>query len=375
MKPARWLVAASFAVALSLSGCARPEDGPAPTVAALLTSAPTALPAVALHTATPVPTVLLPTATPEPSPTPGPSLKQMSTGGCCTQPFWSPDGQSIWFVDRPPDLPGGIWALDPAAPLNATFVTDRLGIYSPDGSLVAYRSGDSTLIERVADGDTWDVPAYGRAIAFSPDGQRIAWQIASGTENFDRRLVQVWVSDVNGDNARQVAQLVGGGLTGWLADSRRLLITQRTPGLPPALGIFDPDANTFTGLASGDFLRGVNLSPDGRWLAYTQQFSGDPERDGIWIQSLEGGEPTRVSVFGSYRWQPDGGLIVIPLELHAPAQRVVRVEATTGEVKALTDPAVTPLQILDGDWTLSPDGRRLVYVNVADRNIWLLELH
>jgi hypothetical protein len=40
----------------------------------------------------------------------------------------------------------------------------------------------------------------------------------------------------------------------------------------------------------------------------------------------------------------------------------------------LTDPMATPLQILDGDWSLSPDGNQLVYVNAVDRNIWLLEL-
>lgn len=371
---ARWILAA-MAPALLLSACARDEASTAPTMAALLTAPPTTSAATMADTSTAVPTLVAPTATPEPSPTPGPTLRQMSTGGCCTQPFWSPDGKAIWFVDRPPDLPGGIWAIDPTAPLNATFVTDRLGLSSPDGSLIAYRSGDSTVIERLADGATWDVPANGRAVVFSPDGQKIAWQITSSTENFDRRLVQVWVSDVSGDNARQVAQLIGGGLSGWFSDSTRLLVTRREAlGATPAVGILDPATEAFTPLASGDFVRGTSLSPDGHWLVYTQQFSGDATRDGIWIQPVEGGDPLKVSVFGSYRWGADGALIVIPLELNAPAQRVLRVDAATGEVSALTDPAVTPLRILDGDWTLSPDGRRLAYVNVADRNIWLLEL-
>ena len=371
---AHWIIS-SVAFGVIVSACARPVGGASPTVAALLTAPPTTLPTPVSNTPTTVPTALLPTATPEPGPTPGPTLIQMTTGGCCTQPFWSPDGRSIWFIDRPPNLPGGIWAIDPAAPLNATFVTERLGLLSPDGSLIAYRSGESTVIERLADGEVWDVPAYGRAVAFSPDSQKIAWQIASSTENFDRRAVQVWVADVSGANAVQVAQLTGGGLSGWLMDSARLLVTRRESlGATPAVGILDPATEAFTPLATGDFVRAVSLSPDGRWLVYTQQFSGDAQRDGVWIQSLDGGEPLKVPVFGSYRWGADGGLIVIPLELNTPAQRVLRVDAKTGEVQALTDPAVTPLQILDGDWTLSPDGRRLAYVNAADRNIWLLEL-
>jgi Tol biopolymer transport system component len=35
---------------------------------------------------------------------------------------------------------------------------------------------------------------------------------------------------------------------------------------------------------------------------------------------------------------------------------------------------MTPLNILNGDWRVSPDGRYVVFVNSADRNLWLLEL-
>ncbi len=364
---------------LALAAC-----GPAPTVSTPTSAALIAAPTLAnTQAVTPVsqgePGVSATPApipdTPSPSPTPGPVLRQMTTGGCCTQPFWSPDGTAIWFIDKPPDLPSGVWAVDPAAPLTAKLVTERVGVLSPDGIWIAYPDGDATLIERLSTGEVWDVPAFGRAVQFSPDGQRLAWQVANGTENFDRRLVEVWVSALDGSNAQRVAQLFGGGLSGWLPDSRRLLITQRNaPGLPPSLGILDPETNTFQSLASGDFLRGVSLSPDGRWLAYTQQFSGDPERDGLWIQALEGGAPIKIDVFGAYRWRPDGRLVLIPLELEASAQRILIVDASTGDIEPLTDPALTPLHILDGDWSLAPDGERIAFVNRGDRNIWLLEL-
>lgn len=367
------LVAGTTALLLTAcAGSATPAS--APTAAALVT-----VPATGVAVTSPAPTApathtaVAPTLAP--SPTPGPSLRQLTTGGCCTQPFWSPDGSAVWFIDKPPDLPGGIWAVNPTAPLSATLVTERVGALSPDGALIAYPRGDTTVIERLATGETWDVPAYGRAVAFSPDGQRLAWQVAYDTENFDRRLVQVWVSGLDGSDARQVAELVGGGLQGWMPDSRRLWVTRRSgAGATPEFGILDLETAAFTPLASGDFLRGVSASPDGRWLVYTQQFSGDPERDGIWIQPIEGGAPVKLSVYGAYRWRPDGRLLLIPLEMNAPAQRVVLIDAATGAVQDATDPAVTPLHILDGDWSLAPDGRRLAFVNRDDRNIWLLEL-
>jgi hypothetical protein len=68
-------------------------------------------------------------------------------------------------------------------------------------------------------------------------------------------------------------------------------------------------------------------------------------------------------------------LLVIPVEWDSTAGfRVVEIDAATGTQRPLTDPAVTPLPIGGGDWALSPDGRRIVFVSSEDRNLWLLEL-
>jgi Tol biopolymer transport system component len=56
------------------------------------------------------------------------------------------------------------------------------------------------------------------------------------------------------------------------------------------------------------------------------------------------------------------------------ALKIWEVDAETGEQQNLTDAAVTPLNILNGDWRVSPDGQHVVFVNSADRNLWLLEL-
>jgi Tol biopolymer transport system component len=40
----------------------------------------------------------------------------------------------------------------------------------------------------------------------------------------------------------------------------------------------------------------------------------------------------------------------------------------------VTDPAITPFKVANGDWTVSPDGRYVAFVESRDHNIWLLAL-
>jgi hypothetical protein len=122
-----------------------------------------------------------------------------------------------------------VWGVpaDGGAP---AFITDRLGIFSPDGALSAYPEAGLTYVERVATGERWPVPAAGRAILFAPDSAQIAWQTASSTINFDRRAVQIWVANVDGSAARSVTSVVGGGLGDWLPDGQRVLVSGRDSG-------------------------------------------------------------------------------------------------------------------------------------------------
>jgi hypothetical protein len=94
-----------------------------------------------------------PTPTPSPSPTPMPGLRQITMGGCCTQPFWSPDSRQVLFIDKPtPDDPVGIWGVDVSQP-NLTLpqlVTDRIAFYTADLTYRIELSQSTTVIERLA---------------------------------------------------------------------------------------------------------------------------------------------------------------------------------------------------------------------------------
>lgn len=290
------------------------------------------------------------------------------------QPNWSPDGREVWYLDRPSAAdPSGLWAV-PAAGGDPRFLTDRLGLFSPDRTLFAYPEGNLTFIERVS-GERWVVPAGGRPIEFSPDASHIAWQVSSSSVNFDRRLAEIRVANVDGSEAHTVASLRGGGLVAWLPDGNHLLVSSRDESdRASAYARLSLADGSLTPLVEGVPLRGALLSPAGAWLAYQVTFSGDPAADGLWVVTMDGAAPRKLDLYGAYRWRGEGRLLVLPLEPGAPAQRLVEVDAHTGATRPLTDPAVTPLHIAGGDWSLSPDGNMVAFVSAGDRNIWILEL-
>lgn len=293
------------------------------------------------------------------------------------QPQFSPDGAQVWFIDKPAEnQPSGLWGVSAFDGGEPFFVTDKLGVYSADRSLVAYPENGQAVIERLATGERWIAPSNGRAISFSPDASLIAWSVAIGSGAFDQRFTEIWIANVDGRAPRRVARLLGGGLSAWFPDSARLLVAGREAvgdeqWFLAALTLADESLTT---IVRGPRLRGGNLSPDGAWVAFQLQFSGDAGQDGLWVARTDGSEARRLDIFGACRWRTVSHLLCVPLELNAGGQRFVDVEAATGAVRALTDPALTPIRMANGDWALSPDGARVVFVNADDHNLWVLDL-
>ena len=166
-----------------------------------------------------------PTVQPEASATPVPtaSLRQLTDGGCCTEPFWSPDGQQILYIDHPSaEVQSGLWGvgLQGGQP---EFITDKLGIYSSDMQLRATLVNGRTVVERLDSGEQWTIPNDGRAVSFSPDGDWVAWTAGQSGPPFDSARRQVWVSRFDGSQANQVFDAIRGGFGGWFPDGRLLV--------------------------------------------------------------------------------------------------------------------------------------------------------
>ena len=364
---------------------ASPTEPPAPTATLTQTAEPTA---TSTPTVSPTPSAT-PTAAATSTPTPEPPLQavQLTTGGCCTQPFWSPDSQEIRFIDQPAaDQPVGIWGVDVAEPLAAPqFVTARLEESTASPRYLIETGGDATVIERRSDGERWTVPAGGRNVSISPDETRIAWAASNADAPSAQQVTALWVANLDGSNAQQVATLPRGGLSGWIDDDT-LLISRRDSqeAREQTLAAFNLTDGSRIELARAERLRGQVLSPSGGWLVYYNTFDPNPERNGLWVVRTDGQQRIQLGdeLFGSYQWRPcaerctpEGDrLIIVPLVPDAPLHWLVELTPARGAVRQLTDPAVTPFKIANGDWRISPDGRFVAFVESSDRNIWVMAL-
>jgi Tol biopolymer transport system component len=362
-----------------------PTEPPAPSATPTQTPEPAA---TATPTASPTPTVT-PTATPTSTPTPEPPLQaiQLTTGGCCTQPFWSPDSQEIRFIDQPAaDQPVGIYGVPVAEPLAAPqFVTDRLEESTASPRYLIETTDDTTVIERRSDGQRWTVPAGGRNVFISPDDARIAWAVTNSDAPSSQQVTGLWLANLDGSEAQQVATLRRGGLSGWISDDA-LLISRRDSqeSREQTLAAFSLANGSSLELARAERLRGQVLSPSGGWLVYYVTFDPDPARNGLWVVRTDGQQSIQLGddLFGSYQWRPcaercspdEDRLVIVPLQPDAPLHWLVELTPASGEVRQLTDPAVTPFKIANGDWRISPDGRTMAFVESSDRNIWVIEL-
>jgi Tol biopolymer transport system component len=372
----------------SVSATPLPAD-PAPETPGAASATPQATPtstqaptATATATATPSPSPT-PTVTPSPTPTPTPQLRRLTSGGCCTQPFWAPDSERILYIDRPePDGRLGIWevGLEPPDAVPQLLI-ERIALYTSDLAYLVDPVGGQTFIERLGgtggEDERWTVPAGGRPVSISPGRTRISWQVSNDDAPAERRVTQVWVANLDGTDPQEIATLPRGGVAGWVSEDV-LLLSGRVSLDTEETVIFTQSLvdGTTVELVRTQRPRGTVLSPDGSWLAYYITFSDDPAENGLWLVRSDGSERRQLDgdLFGSYQWRDSRRLILIPFRPDASYHEFWEVDAETGQARRLTDPSVTPFKIANGDWQISPDGLKVAFVEDEDRNIWVLTL-
>ncbi|CAM3569682.1 Biopolymer transporter Tol [Deinococcus saxicola] len=292
-------------------------------------------------------------------------------GECCPGTVWTPDSKALLFLDGPPARAStGIYEVA-ATGGEVTRRFSSIAYFSPKLRwAVRPGSGETTVLERLADGKRFTLPTYGADVTWNDAETRLAYTRSDTSGNYDRRATRVFVADAFG-SPRAVATLYGGGVSGWVDGDTLLLSGKSAPG--------NRDRDLFTlNIRSGAKktlrtalgFRGVSLSPDGARVLYTISFDS-AARNGLWLQSTTGGPLTEINDYGAYRWRDAGRFILIPLKTdggaHVLRQYTVRLNAwnTLGDLGN---------QVRQGDWNVSPDGKLLNYLSAKDGNVRVLTL-
>lgn len=385
----RVLAAASlFLVTVSVGACRRGDGAPDPATAPLSAQAPilggaASSEAPSSSVEADESTTGAASASSSPAAPAGPPFR-LTEPGCCARAFWRLDSRSLWFIDRPAGGQTGFYAVTLDAPLAPpTLITSTIASLSPDQRWSVAQTRERTTLTRLEDGQRFEVPSAGRAVSFSPAGLQIAWQVGGGPNNAAGGPPadpsnRIHVAAVDGSGDRQVAALENGSLAGWLDEQQLLIrVRQGRDSDVDELQALPLDGRPARALLRSERLRGVSLSTDRSWLAYSVSGSTTPGANGLWIAATAPGSaaPRRLDgLFGAFRWRDGRRLVIIPFEPGAASHRVIELDAPTGARRALTDPAVTPFRIADGDWSLSPDGRHLAFLSAADDALYALAL-
>jgi len=250
--------------------------------------------------------------------------------------------------------------------------------FSPDGRRIAMRialgSSQATPDVRILDRQQGTVERFtvggGSYPTWSRDGRRIAYVGPAGA----------YVRNADGTGEPQLVLKGALGLGSWLPDGKSLVFQMSArAGTFVDIGVIRIGDTLPRWLVATEFReRHPQVSPDGKWLAYASDRTGQNE---VYVQPLEGEGPrVQVSSEGgdSPRWSPDGKTLYYVANLS-----IVGATTAPGPTFQVTGRKVVVEEIpidLNGsnvNWDIHPNGREFLYIDETNdpdggRFVWIL---
>jgi Tol biopolymer transport system component len=245
------------------------------------------------------------------------------------------------------------------------------------GQFTSRADGDDLVLTRLTDGREWRFDTGGEGVVVSHDGTRVAWARQMGRYVPGQAPPQLEhnVADLLTGESNVVAAPTGYALSSWTENGEWLMFRQGRDSDKAAVIRFDPGSGATEPLLDGARVRTGRLSLSGRWIAVMRTNEDAESDNGIYIVATNGGaEPRKIELFGGYRWAADDQLLVIPQVVNFQPMSLWRVDLGTGAASQLTDPRITPFRVAAGEWSVSPDGRKIAYRSADDDAIWAIVL-
>ena len=307
------------------------------------------------------------------------------------QVAWLPDGRSLLAVVQPSSLSslqlGQIWRL--AYPEGtAQRITNDLNDYSGislsrDGkSFVTVEQQDSASIWIGNANDTTAMRQitplnsnlYGRnGLAWTPDGKLVYQSAESGT-------YQLWMMNGDGSSARQLTSAPTSDFPRVTSDGRTIVFRSGRTGSVD-IWKMNSDGSAPSQITHTQSATEFDISADGQWLVYAS-LSGS--KTAIFKVPLEGGQAVEIAG-GSYpagitpvEISPDGKWVAFPAVIGGDIQRYSTlaydvVPLAGGKSRLLRTDLLASISDVGHPFTWSADGKGLILIHAENGagNLWL----
>jgi hypothetical protein len=299
------------------------------------------------------------------------SARKIGVGTCCWFKWWHPtDPDVLYTIDGAEGARAAIFAWSAErGEVEAVVGTTPPAFTSPDGTYQIVRENGKVYV--VKDEERFLIESDVTTPTISTDNSRLMWMLTSGVSvpGSPRPAATIWVSDLDGANTRQIMSAPGVSAQ-WLDDSR-LLITRPGDYRVTTLIIYNTADDSQYELGAWTWLRHLTVAPGGGRLLFYITNQTNPDDAGIYtIETMPDAKAQKIEWFGGWRWRDGDSLYYIPLDINAEYQTLHYYHIPTGEDRVLTD---EPFIVMNSDWQVSADGRRILFHNALDRELWLLE--
>ena len=254
----------------------------------------------------------------------------------------------------------------------------RLSLTADSSALVTVQTEGASSVWVAPQGDTSRArqissgKSDGQAgLSLMPDGRIVYVSRESGQND-------IWIMDGDGSNQKQLTANAVNNVHPWVTpDGHYIVFTSTRELLRRSIWRMDPDGGNLKRLTEGpgDIL--PQSSPDGRWVVFWSNRSGELR---VWKVSIDGGVPVQLTdqVMYNPTVSPDASQIAclyLETQSNALKSKIAIIPFAGGDPIKVVDLPQSYRQTNAGlRWT--PDGRALTYVDTTDgvSNIWSLPL-